>query len=219
MEKNNAPLSPAEAALRDSEFSHVAVRSAHSLSWTWLLAALGGIALGAAGYAFIAGRLDSRPAPTAQPAPVPAPAPAPAAVPAPSPALPAPAAPTSTTSPESPPPPPAAPSEPAAKAPVADTPPPAKPVVGKNATKDILNDRLEATTAWLAQQSATSWTLQALSSDSEDDLRNHLRILSKSIDINSEVGATVEKGWYARDVGLRTRLPARHPPRRIRLAA
>jgi type II secretory pathway predicted ATPase ExeA len=208
-----------EAALRDSEFSHVAVRSAHSLSWTWLLAALGGIALGAAGYAFIAGRLDSRPAPTAQPAPVPAPAPAPAAVPAPSPALPAPAAPTSTTSPESPPPPPAAPSEPAAKAPVADTPPPAKPVVGKNATKDILNDRLEATTAWLAQQSATSWTLQALSSDSEDDLRNHLRILSKSIDINSEVGATVEKGWYARDVGLRTRLPARHPPRRIRLAA
>ena len=36
-----------EAALRDSEFSHVAVRSAHSLSWTWLLAALGGIALGA----------------------------------------------------------------------------------------------------------------------------------------------------------------------------
>ena len=27
-----------EAALLDSEFSHVAVRSAHSLSWTWLLA-------------------------------------------------------------------------------------------------------------------------------------------------------------------------------------
>ncbi len=174
-----------EAALRDSEFSHVAEGGAPALRWTWLLAALGGVALGAAGYAWIAGRAEVGPAQQpVKPAVLPAPAaPAPPAsaenppVPAPVPPPPANAAVPQT--PDS-----SVPPTPQTKA-EAETQPAASPEVGKNATRDLLQERLDATTVWLAQQSNTAWTLQALSSDSDDDLRNYLRILSKSVDINS----------------------------------
>ena len=51
-------------------------------------------------------------------------------------------------------------------------------------SNDILQERLEATLQWLARQSDATWTLQTLSTLSEDDLRNHLRFLKKSIEIN-----------------------------------
>lgn len=183
-----------EAALRDSEFSHVAVRGAPALRWTWLLAALGGVALGAAGYAWIAGSIDARPAPVnAAPATPSTPAspsapssPPNTATPAiPVPALAQPAAPENPPAPQPVSPAISTPPEALAKPPAAEAAPAASPEIGKNATKDLLQDRLDATAAWIAQQSSGMWTLQALSSDSEDDLRNHLRILSKSIDINS----------------------------------
>ena len=41
-----------EAALRDSEFSHIAVRATPALRYGWVVAALGGMALGVAGYAW-----------------------------------------------------------------------------------------------------------------------------------------------------------------------
>ena len=49
---------------------------------------------------------------------------------------------------------------------------------------DILRDRLDATTAWLAGKPDTDWTLQTISTTSEQNLRNHLRFLEKSIEIN-----------------------------------
>ncbi len=176
-----------EAALRDSEFSHVAVGGAPALRWTWLLAALGGVALGAAGYAWIAGRAEVGPAQQpVKPAVLPAPAaPAPPASaenpPVPAPVPPPPANAAVPQMPDS-----SVPPTPQTKA-EAETQPAASPEVGKNATRDLLQERLDAITVWLAQQSNTAWTLQALSSDSDDDLRNYLRILSKSVDINSIV--------------------------------
>ena len=38
---------------------------------------------------------------------------------------------------------------------------------------------------WLARQSDVVWTLQTLSTTSQDDLRNHLTFLTKSIEINN----------------------------------
>lgn len=161
-----------EAALRDSEFSHVAVRSAPAVRWTWLLAALGGAALGAAGYAWIAAQLTPPPAPQVAAPAVPA---KPAVPPPAQPAVPEPAA---------------SPVVPVTAAPAAETPPATATTatateIAKKATGDILQDRLDATTIWMSQQNDAVWTLQTLSSDSAEDLRNHLKILSKSIDINS----------------------------------
>ena len=169
-----------EAALRDSEFSHVAVRGAPVLRWTWILAALSGVALGAAGYAWFVQPPApvvpvANPARTVTPAPVastntPPAANAPASVLAPA-AAPAPA----TDTPRS---------EPVAAA--AATPLAAEnaaPAPGAKAD-DVLQARLAATVQWLARQSDADWTVQTLSTTSEDDLRNHLIFLTKTIEIN-----------------------------------
>ncbi len=49
---------------------------------------------------------------------------------------------------------------------------------------DILQARLTATVAWLARQQDTTWTIQILSTVSQDDLRNYLNSIGKSVDIN-----------------------------------
>ena len=50
---------------------------------------------------------------------------------------------------------------------------------------DILGNRLTATAQWLSQQADNKWTLQTLSTTSEQDLRDYLRFIWKSIEINS----------------------------------
>ena len=74
----------------------------------------------------------------------------------------------------------------AATATAAPTPPTA-PGVPANTTNtpDLLEARIAATLQWLARQNDAAWTLQTLSTTSEDDLRNHLRFLTKTIEINN----------------------------------
>ncbi len=175
-----------EAALRDSEFSHVAVRGAPLLRWTWVLAALTGVALGAAGYAWLAQPPVAAPTPAALPAPAAAaavrvppagdPAAGAAAVTAPASVLElaAAAAPALDTPP--------ADTKPSATAP-AEMPESTLPVAGSKAD-DVLQARLAATLQWLARQNDADWTIQTLSTTSEDDLRNHLTFLTKTIEIN-----------------------------------
>ena len=156
-----------EAALRDSEFSHIAVRSVTALRAGWMVAAVAGIALGAAGYAWFIHQTASPPTPlTVAPAPI-------AAVPA----KPQPPVAAESTLPAHAEPTPAVPATPLA------------PATGDTATQikaeDILQTRLAATMLWLARQSDAAWTLQTLSTTSEDDLRNHLTFLTKSIEINN----------------------------------
>ena len=154
-----------EAALRDSEFSHVSVRTAGAQRYGWILAVVAGIALGAAGYAWYAWYINqTAPLPVAQ-APTPAPV-APAKSSTPATAEPPPV--TATAPPDTP----SAP--PLATAPVSEKP-----------AEDILQARLDATVLWLARQSDAMWTLQTLSTTSEDDLRNDLKFLTKSIEINN----------------------------------
>ena len=57
--------------------------------------------------------------------------------------------------------------------------------INERPTGDILQARLDATVLWLARQSDAVWTLQTLSTTSEDDLRNDLEFLTKSIEINN----------------------------------
>ncbi len=171
--ENTHTLKPqhVEAALRDSEFNRderdvYGAAPATRRGWlaaasTLALAGVAGITIGAAGYAWF----NARSAPVAS---------------APAVAAPAPAA-TVTL-------PPTLPVEPAQNAvvdaaPVAPTPPAAVSVASTIDSDDILKQRLDATSLWLTQQSDTTWTLQTLSTLSEDDLRNHLRFLKKSIEI------------------------------------
>ena len=154
-----------EAALRDSEFSHVSMGTARAQRYGWILAVVAGIALGAAGYAWYAWYINqTAPLPVAQ-APTPAPV-APAKSSTPATAEPPPV--TATAPPDTP----SAP--PLATAPVSEKP-----------AEDILQARLDATVLWLARQSDAMWTLQTLSTTSEDDLRNDLKFLTKSIEINN----------------------------------
>jgi type II secretory pathway predicted ATPase ExeA/septal ring-binding cell division protein DamX len=171
-----------EAALRDSEFSHVAVKTGSTPPWAWLLAALAGVAIGAGGYAWYASQ-PAAPAPT-PPKPAATSAPAAAAPTAPTPPTPAPIAPAPATAPEA--------AQPAATAPkpvepVAPAEPPAPaakpPAPATSATADILQERLDATVAWLSEIPDARWSLQTISTTSEEDLRNHLRFLSKSVEI------------------------------------
>ena len=115
------------------------------------------------------------PATVAQAAPPAAPEPAPAAPPAAAPV--APSAPASA--PVTPP-----PASPAAANPPAEpakaTPPPRPPVAGK-----LLQERLDATTAWLASAPPRTYTIQLLGARNEQQLNQHLRILSNIIEINN----------------------------------
>jgi MSHA biogenesis protein MshM len=56
------------------------------------------------------------------------------------------------------------------------------PVVDKN--NDILQTRLAATIEWLARSRDDTWTIQLLSTLSQDDLRNYLSNMGNSIEIN-----------------------------------
>jgi MSHA biogenesis protein MshM len=173
--ENTHTLKPqhVEAALRDSEFNRDVPVAAPAAQRGWKVAALAGaagITIGAIGYAWF----SNRPAFTAKPAAVSATA-AVAVV-------------------QSPPVPPIEP----VQNPVADaggkndvaeptpaaTPPAATAATPANVSDDILKERLDATLLWLARQNDATWTLQTLSTLSEDDLRNHLRFLKKSIEIN-----------------------------------
>ena len=175
--ENTHTLKPhhVEAALRDSEFNQDTPSAVPAKRRGWMLAAFAGaagITLGAIGYAWF----NDRPASTAKTAAVSAPAPVAMVKSPPAPAI-----------------------EPAQNA-VADaggkngatnnepaptaTPPSVAVAAPEIASDDILKERLDATLLWLAKQSDATWTLQTLSTLSEDDLRNHLRFLKKSIEIN-----------------------------------
>ena len=70
--------------------------------------------------------------------------------------------------------------------------------IAEAVSNDILQERLDATVLWMAKQSEATWTLQTLSTASEEDLRNYLRFLKKSIEINNifvyrNVGNTDQK--------------------------
>ncbi len=125
-----------KAALRDSEFSQGAGGGAAGRQYGWIVAALAGVVLGAAGFAWF----SQKPAP-------------------------APTAPTAATAPPQP------------------TPSPA-PTTTTAAPPDLLEARLAATLSWLAQQDDATWTLQTLSTTSEDDLRNYLTNITKTLEIN-----------------------------------
>jgi septal ring-binding cell division protein DamX len=126
-----------EAALKDSEFSQAAASPASAWRGAWITAAaVGGIAIGAAGYAFLIGQFQRTD--------------------------------------------PAAVSPPVAKTPatLAVTTPPQEPEM------DLLQTRLAATIDWMARQRADAWTIQLLSTGSQNDLRNYLNSIGKSIEIN-----------------------------------
>jgi type II secretory pathway predicted ATPase ExeA len=146
-----------EAALRDSEFNRDAPGAASAAGWRWSWAAavvmgIGGIAVGAGGYAWFT-RHDTAVA-AAAPAVVPA-----SVVKSNPPVIIEPA--------------PGLADDAANKTPAPD-----------KVSDDILKERLDATSLWMAKQSDATWTLQTLSTLSEDDLRNHLTFLKKSIEIN-----------------------------------
>jgi len=168
-----------DAALRDSEFGPVAAAPARAnRRWGWILAAVSGVAVGAAGYAGFTHR--AAPQNTTQTAPqMSAPAPsnpaksnlAVAAESAQNSSTDAVAG-TSTAAIST------APAQPSVETISVDA-----PIAGKT-NDDILKQRLDATILWMAQQRDATWTLQTLSTTSEDDLRNYLRFLKKSIEIN-----------------------------------
>jgi MSHA biogenesis protein MshM len=96
--------------------------------------------------------------------------------------------------------PPAAPASVAATtlpAPVTAAPatPPGKAVPVAAASNTLLESRLAATTAWLASAQPRTYTIQLMGSTDDQQLNQHLKFLSNSIDINSLfVYRTVAKG-------------------------
>jgi len=64
--------------------------------------------------------------------------------------------------------------------PAKPAPPARPPVVGK-----LLQDRLDATTAWLASAPPRTYTIQLLGARNEQQLNQHLRILTNIIEINN----------------------------------
>jgi MSHA biogenesis protein MshM len=130
-----------DAALKDSEFSHAAAPSFATRGLWVAAAALAGIAVGAAGYAWMHQRNEPQPAPAAARV---APAPASSQEPAPTPI----------------------------------------PVPEAEKSGDILQARIAATIDWLARQRNDTWTIQLLSTLSQDDLRNYLSSVGNSIEIN-----------------------------------
>jgi type II secretory pathway predicted ATPase ExeA len=177
-----------EAALRDSEFGSSTASGAPALRWGWIAAALGGIVLGAAGaYGWFGPGLGNglhNPAPAATVAPSPAAPVAPAA----------PAAPVATPAPPvaaavTPAPLPTPPDSTAVADPVpvvaAPRRAPAEVAASNAAGADVLAQRLAASTPWIATLGDGKWTLQVLATASDENLREHLEILKKSIEINN----------------------------------
>lgn len=166
--ENTHTLKPShiDAALRDSEFGPIASATTPATRWGWIFAALIGGAVGATGYAWYVHQntlpVVAQPAAEKSTPPTAAPAnPAPPVIAAAADKRPAVAA------------------EPLAALPATEATAP------ENGGGDILKQRLDATVLWMARQSDTTWTLQTLSTTSEADLRNYLRFLEKSIEINN----------------------------------
>jgi type II secretory pathway predicted ATPase ExeA len=61
---------------------------------------------------------------------------------------------------------------------------PNPPPVAQEASVDLLQARLTATINWMARQRDDTWTIQLLSTTSQDDLRAYLNSTGKTIDIN-----------------------------------
>jgi type II secretory pathway predicted ATPase ExeA/septal ring-binding cell division protein DamX len=181
-----------EAAIRDSEFSRAPAAGARPRYARAAALVVLGIALGVTAYALLQprGEPPAAAAPAAPSAPVPAPVavlepaqeplraetknametsvnqpvPAAAATPAAAPAAPAAA------------PPPAA-------AATADKPLPAAPPVAA-AAADPVQARIAATQEWLASASPATYSIQLLGADNEQQLKHHLNVLSKSVEMN-----------------------------------
>ena len=76
-----------------------------------------------------------------------------------------------------------------APAPVTSIKMPSKAEVSANSHKivksvDVLEARLAATRKWLAQQAENTYSIQLLGTDNPQQLKNHLNVLSKFIEIN-----------------------------------
>lgn len=187
--ENTHTLKPrhVEAALRDSEFADAAPARKSTLRWGWAGAGVAGMALGAAGFAWLAQRSNPQPAlaPAVAQAPVPAAKPVAVAEPAAAERSVAAASGPETArsatvqaaapQPPTPQPAPQKPDPAPAPAPAPETP----------AAGDILQQRLAATAAWMSRQNNTAWTLQVLATGSEGNLRDYLEDLRKSIEINN----------------------------------
>ena len=196
-----------DAAVRDSEFAHQQYQVAPA-GRSRLVLGIGILALGMAAGATLYAVLGGLPktavtgAPSVAPppaAPAPpatesinssiktdsyeksaAPAEAPAAAPATPPAAPvaAPASAPATAPQEAPAPPQAVPP------PVTETPKPA-PSQNPSAAGKLLQQRLDATTAWLASAPPRTYTVQLLGARNEQQLNQHLRFLANIIEINN----------------------------------
>lgn len=83
----------------------------------------------------------------------------------------------------------------ATAAPAVETTAPIEPAKTPASTGNLLDERLAATTAWLAQAKPQTYTIQLLGSTDEQQLNQHLKILSNIIEITSLfVYRTVAKG-------------------------
>ncbi|MCC7486824.1 MAG: AAA family ATPase [Burkholderiales bacterium] len=191
-----------DAAVRDSEFSQrIARKPGVRFAWGvgWLVA---GVALGITAYALVQ---QGRPAP--QPVAIGGPGAMPSTyaekeiVKTLAPAAPSAEARSRALSPV--PPPPAAPAMTAPAHPVVAAPqvpappapaavldqPPAAPQPkawpsGNAATADMLQARIAATHDWLADQAPGTYSIQLLGSENAEQLRRHLNVIAKSIEIN-----------------------------------
>ena len=191
------------AALRDSEFGQPQRQARTTLRYAWMgLGLLAGTVLGAGLYALIdtsGARQSGAPQPPQTQPSSPAPAPsaaAPAATPAPAAASPQ-AAEITTAGQAS-----AAPIAPAAVAPApapmaesAATPAPAKASEApaaqapqdtfKPGVGDVIANRILATQQWLNSDQSRPFSIQLLVASNEEQLRNHLKALSKFVEVNN----------------------------------
>lgn len=179
-----------KAAVSDSEFSRYE-RPAPALRWGLAIVLFAiGAGLGMALYALFAQFVGQKPtpepiaapavAPKPQPEPPPSPSPAPLAEAVPAPAL------ASTTAPASPV--GAEPAKPAVPEAKREAAPPAS-VASANTpsepqSKDEIENRFVATKTWLADPSKNAYSIQLLGTDNPAQLKNHLNVIRKYIEIN-----------------------------------
>jgi type II secretory pathway predicted ATPase ExeA len=198
-----------KAAVRDSDFSdYEPPQPRLKLGFALSLLAIGtglGVALYALFQAYQGDSLPARePAAAATTGPPPAaePAATPAAVPAATAAGDSELAATAATAPHTPPPAPApatpatapgataaAPAEKAVPPPAQSISRPLKSIVSADSqegadSSDALEVRLKATQAWLAQQDKTTYSIQLLGADNPRQLKHHLNVISKLVEIN-----------------------------------
>ncbi len=176
-----------KAAVSDSEFSRYE-RPAPTLRWGLALVLFAiGAGLGMALYALFAQYVVQKPTPEPVANPTVAPKPQPAAPPPPPVSEPVPApAPTPSAPPVS------APATEPSKAATLEQKPeaaPSTPVASTNTdpappSKDEIENRLAATKAWLADPGKNAYSIQLLGTDNPAQLKNHLNVIRKYIEIN-----------------------------------